>query len=391
MAKLQQMGEFVRSASSTIEAPVVRRLKDEFAGQVAKAANGDGAAEGAGGQARCQWCERPGRYATEATAEPAEASRPATIEQLTSAEHQPHSGRVRPSRCRSRRIRASARRYRRPSPARAGHRSGCRRAWHAEPGTADRVRQSRAPRRVRRPRPTAAGPRPAAPPSPGQRHSPRPGPCPGNNPFSSTATGMGRRRVRRSRHSGSPGCCARQSQQRAWRPASGWPAAGVRPGPGGPGDAARPGGPRPGGPRPSPSSMPPRPVGGRGFGQGGPGGGAGGPRGGGYGGSAGPGAGPRPGGGRGGPAADRAVRAVAAPAALVALGPAWPRRGQVQVVVVAAAPQAHSAGQVADRRAAASRRSSGVKSSTTCRRRRSAACRSRAATVRSSGCPAVPR
>jgi translation initiation factor IF-2 len=47
--------------------------------------------------------------------------------------------------------------------------------------------------------------------------------------------------------------------------------------------------------------MPPRPVGGRGFGQGGPGGGAGGPRGGGYGGSAGPGAGPRPGGGRGGP------------------------------------------------------------------------------------------
>ena len=43
MAKLQEMGEFVRSASSTIEAPVVRRLKDEFAGQVAKAANGDGA------------------------------------------------------------------------------------------------------------------------------------------------------------------------------------------------------------------------------------------------------------------------------------------------------------------------------------------------------------
>jgi len=27
MAKLQEMGEFVRSASSTIEAPVVRRLK----------------------------------------------------------------------------------------------------------------------------------------------------------------------------------------------------------------------------------------------------------------------------------------------------------------------------------------------------------------------------
>jgi len=31
MVKLQEMGEFVRSASSTIEAPVVRRLKEAFA------------------------------------------------------------------------------------------------------------------------------------------------------------------------------------------------------------------------------------------------------------------------------------------------------------------------------------------------------------------------
>ncbi len=36
MAKLQEMGEFVRSASSTIEAPVVRRLKDEFGGPKAQ-------------------------------------------------------------------------------------------------------------------------------------------------------------------------------------------------------------------------------------------------------------------------------------------------------------------------------------------------------------------
>src|SRR5215471_21110541 len=33
MAKLQKMGEFVRSASSTIEAPVVRRLREAFAAQ----------------------------------------------------------------------------------------------------------------------------------------------------------------------------------------------------------------------------------------------------------------------------------------------------------------------------------------------------------------------
>src|ERR1700723_253184 len=32
MARLEEMGEFVRSASSTIEAPVVRRLKEAFGG-----------------------------------------------------------------------------------------------------------------------------------------------------------------------------------------------------------------------------------------------------------------------------------------------------------------------------------------------------------------------
>ncbi|HEX8005943.1 MAG TPA: translation initiation factor IF-2 N-terminal domain-containing protein, partial [Trebonia sp.] len=36
MAELEKMGEFVRSASSTIEAPVVRRLKESFAGDSAK-------------------------------------------------------------------------------------------------------------------------------------------------------------------------------------------------------------------------------------------------------------------------------------------------------------------------------------------------------------------
>ena len=36
MVKLQEMGEFVRSASSTIEAPVVRRLKEAFASNTAQ-------------------------------------------------------------------------------------------------------------------------------------------------------------------------------------------------------------------------------------------------------------------------------------------------------------------------------------------------------------------
>ena len=38
MAKLEEMGEFVRSASSTIEAPVVRRLKEAFSAKAAEQA-----------------------------------------------------------------------------------------------------------------------------------------------------------------------------------------------------------------------------------------------------------------------------------------------------------------------------------------------------------------
>src|SRR5450756_991238 len=40
MAELEKMGEFVRSASSTIEAPVVRRLKNTFSGGSAKPGGG---------------------------------------------------------------------------------------------------------------------------------------------------------------------------------------------------------------------------------------------------------------------------------------------------------------------------------------------------------------
>src|SRR5580698_3777424 len=74
MAKLQEMGEFVRSASSTIEAPVVRRLKEAFAGQAGKA-NGNGSAPKAPAPAR-----RPAEKA-EAPAEPAAETPAAAIEQ----------------------------------------------------------------------------------------------------------------------------------------------------------------------------------------------------------------------------------------------------------------------------------------------------------------------
>lgn len=62
MAKLQELGEFVRSASSTIEAPVVRKLTDAFQG----GGNGRSAA-------------KPPRKATPkpAAPAPAQAARPA--------------------------------------------------------------------------------------------------------------------------------------------------------------------------------------------------------------------------------------------------------------------------------------------------------------------------
>src|SRR5258708_18761182 len=44
MAELEKMGEFVRSASSTIEAPVVRRLKESFASDGGKQGQGAGRA-----------------------------------------------------------------------------------------------------------------------------------------------------------------------------------------------------------------------------------------------------------------------------------------------------------------------------------------------------------
>jgi len=47
MAKLEEMGEFVRSASSTIEAPVVRRLKEAFNGG---GAGKGGSSSGSGGR-----------------------------------------------------------------------------------------------------------------------------------------------------------------------------------------------------------------------------------------------------------------------------------------------------------------------------------------------------
>src|SRR6266699_561680 len=72
MAKLQEMGEFVRSASSTIEAPVVRRLKEAFAGQAAAAKATAAQASADGGKRASN-----GRAPAAPAAEPAVTSQPA--------------------------------------------------------------------------------------------------------------------------------------------------------------------------------------------------------------------------------------------------------------------------------------------------------------------------
>jgi len=312
MAKLQEMGEFVRSASSTIEAPVVRRLKDEFASQAAKAggngaaqrtrqaANGHAAAPAAPAEAERAQAERARADRAPATEQPAAPEAVAPDQAVARPATQPAAGPARteqPSRLEPPVVPfpqdGGAGQQLRPSDSRPE--AAPAQPGAAQPGPAQSGPGGAAPR-PGAPRPAAAGPRPSAPAQPGQRNIPRPGPRPGNNPFSSTATGMGA--TPRAPQSGAPAGPGSQAPGGTAGPG------GPRPGgprPAGPrqgtGDMARPGGPRPGGPRPSPSNMPPRPVGGRGFAPGG----SGGPRGGGYGGSAGPGAGPRPGGGRGGP------------------------------------------------------------------------------------------
>ena len=252
LSTLQDMGEYVKSASSTIEAPVVRRLNEVH-----------------GDDLRSQGAKKTAKKAPAKSAESAPAT-PAPAESKQSDTAAPAAPRP------------AAPRPAAPAPAPAAPRA-------EEPA-------------AEAPAPAAPTP-PRAAPSPGPRPGPRPGPAsarpgggprpggarPGNNPFSSRQ-GM--------------------QQDRAPRPPAAREGGAGAPGAGAPGG----GGGRPGMPRPNPAMMPKqsglsqqRPgPGGRGPGGGGrpggpggrPGGGGGGNRPGGGGGG---GFGNRPGGGFGGP------------------------------------------------------------------------------------------
>jgi translation initiation factor IF-2 len=345
LTKLADLGEYVKSASSTVEAPVARRLRDSYPKP--------GGAKSSGGakpgprpgppapkpapvqqqQPAQQPVAQPVTAAVTKPAEPVKQAQPAPQQQAPAAA----SAAPAPSTTFS-----GA-----PKPGGGGPRPGPRPAPQQQPQQPQQQPQPQPQQRPeqrqeqrpeqrpeqqrpqqQQPKPAAArtqqqdnqgggrsGPRPGPKSAPNQQgggavvpprtQSPKPGPRaprPGNNPF-----GVG---------GGAPA-----PRPQGPRPGGGAPGGGERGGarPGGdrPERAPR-GGDRPGGPRPSPGNMPPRPNpgmmpprpqrpaggpgGGRGGPGGGPGGGRGGPGGGGGAGRGGPGGGGggRPGGGGGG-------------------------------------------------------------------------------------------
>ncbi|MFI0981969.1 translation initiation factor IF-2 [Streptomyces sp. NPDC021093] len=349
MAKLQELGEFVRSASSTIEAPVVRKLTDALQGPGGNAGK-SAAKPGAPRKAT------PAKPAAPSAATPAPAAprpgapKPGAPAPKPAAAEAPKSEPTAPA----------------ATPAAAGPRPGPKpaaakpapvtpvpQAEFSAPAPAQNApAQNAAPAAPQAARPAGAtpGPRPARP-APAQRDSapreggqrdnrgerggdrparpagqgaPRPGgarpsgPRPGNNPFTSGgSTGMARPQAPRPGGNaprpggaGAPGGAPRPQggPGGAPRPQGGQGGAG-RPSPGGmprpQGGAPRPGG-APSGNRPNPGMMPqrpaagPRPGGGPGGGGRGPGGGAGRPGGGGGRPGGGGGFAGRPGGGGGG-------------------------------------------------------------------------------------------
>ncbi|MGH3642667.1 MAG: translation initiation factor IF-2, partial [Mycobacterium sp.] len=199
LARLSEQGEFVKSASSTVEAPVARRLREALGSKPApaKAAPAAKAASGA---------ESNGNGVATAPGPKPAGPKPAAPRPPAAPEPEPVA---------------------------------------APPAPAPTPEVAAAPSAP--PAPPAVGEQPtqAAPPAPGARSAPAPGaprpgprtPRVGNNPFSTQVP----------------------VERPAPRPPQG---AGAPPRPGGPGGPPRPGGgPRPGGA--SPGNMPPRPPGAR--------------------------------------------------------------------------------------------------------------------------------
>jgi translation initiation factor IF-2 len=327
MTKLQELGEFVRSASSTVEPPVVRKLREQLA-----TSNGGG--NGAAASAKPAARPAPSPQPTAAQPAPAEGAPERAVPRPAAAQSPAPAAPAAPAAAASAApsVPSVPSVSSRPAPSvRPGPRPGERPESPAGQSPAAQVpaaptvpdapeRPAAAPAlHEESPRPSPApSPRPQAPAArggdgqgggQGQRPGPRPGaPRPGNNPFASS---QGMPRPGGGPRPGNNPFASSQGMPRSGAPAAGGGAGTTAPPPRPPASGDRPGGPRPAGPRPNPGNMPPRPnpgmMPGRStVGRPAPGGGAGRPgapsRGGAGGGGGGRGGfGGRPGGGPGGP------------------------------------------------------------------------------------------
>jgi translation initiation factor IF-2 len=287
LATLKEQGEFVKSASSTVEPPVVKKMKNHY-GAGAESKKDDAALPDLSGQPTAQASSSAAPTgSTPGAAKPGPkpgAAKPGAAKPGASAKPGPAKSAAKPG--------ASAK----PTPADARQATPA----DASPAAAEKAAPSPKPQ-ADRPKPGAAKPaaKPAPQDAPSSKPGPRPGPKPGaarpgakpgpkpggraprvaNNPFSS---GTERPSPRPQGGQGGQG-------GKSDMPRPGGSAGRPSPRPGGSGAA------KPGGRRPSPASMPSHPSpgqmpakastgggGGRGRGgQGGPGtGGPGGPRGG---------------------------------------------------------------------------------------------------------------
>ncbi|MER5738298.1 MULTISPECIES: translation initiation factor IF-2 [unclassified Streptomyces] len=300
MAKLQELGEFVRSASSTIEAPVVRKLTD--------------ALQGPGGSAG-KTAAKPGAPRKAAPSPKPAAPAPSAPAAARPAAPKPGAPTPAPKPAAAEKPVTPATPGPRPTPGPKPAAPAPKPAPAAPaPTNPEFTAPPAAPAAGQRPGGAPSGQRPAAgarpgqaAPRPGGQQAPRPGqqaprpgaprpagPRPGNNPFTSGgSTGMARPQTPRPgggaprpggpgavpgapRPQGGPGGAPRPQGQGGARPT---PGGMPRP------QAPRPGG-APGGNRPNPGMMPQRPAAGPrpgpgGRGPGGPGGRPGGPGGGG--------------------------------------------------------------------------------------------------------------
>ncbi|OZC70516.1 translation initiation factor IF-2 [Rhodococcus sp. 06-462-5] len=233
LARLKEQGEFVKSASSTVEAPVARRLRESFpsdsadtSAPAAAAPNGRAAADRAAGSTAKPGAAKPGgpRPGPKPAPRPAEPEAPAAQAPVEAAPAAPATPAAPPAPAPAA-----------PTPSPAAPAASVEQAPAASASTSDAA-------------PAPAAPKPAGPgPKPGPK-----APRVGNNPYSSAP--VERPAPRPAPGAPRPGGGRPAPGQGGPRPAT--PSGGSRPAPG-------QGGPRPApgqaGPRPSPGSMPPRP------------------------------------------------------------------------------------------------------------------------------------